>query len=144
METSNPVYRCRHLTTNQTKILVLVSSVAKQASTPRFNADIAQLLLRVEKAYKHAVSNPFYTPGTVSLSVVGLSILGSVRGKVIYCASFEANLYLLLVYKRNCRANPHQRISELLFLLGFCSLDSICSGLFLPEDRACWDTAPHS
>lgn len=55
----------RYLTANLTKILVLVASAARATAAPRLAADVARLCLKVEKAYKHAVSNPFYNPGSV-------------------------------------------------------------------------------
>jgi hypothetical protein len=55
---------CSYVMANLTKLMVLVSSVAKPAN-PKFVDEIAKLCTQVERAYKRAVSNPFIVPGSV-------------------------------------------------------------------------------
>lgn len=56
----------RHVTSNLTKIIVLVSPLAASGQTQHsIDLDIASLCVKVEEEFKRAVSSPFYTMGSV-------------------------------------------------------------------------------
>ena len=67
MQHDTVMWMCSYVMTNLTKLMVLVSSASK-STNPKFSEEITALCTQIEKAYKKAVSNPFYVPGSVRLS----------------------------------------------------------------------------